>query len=80
MEPLKPETKRQILVDRPNANCADIEEYERLLAERFTEDPDLPKSSTEARAAGKRQNRLEQLYKKLFGSTTMDCEKKMTKG
>ena len=68
MEPLKPETKQKILQNRPQASPADIEEYERLLAERFTEDPDLPKSPTRIKAAGKRQERLEQLYKKLFGS------------
>ena len=44
MEPLKPETKRQILAGRPQVCPADIEEYERLLAERFTEVPDLQKS------------------------------------
>ena len=49
MEPLKPETKRQILQERPQASPADIEEYERLLAERFAEDPDLPKSPIAAR-------------------------------
>jgi hypothetical protein len=67
MEPLKPETKRRILQDRPQASPADIEEYERLLAERFTEDPDLPKSPTTARAAANRERRLEELYQKLFG-------------
>lgn len=43
MEPLKPVTKENILALRPEADPADIEEYERLLAERFTVDPDLPK-------------------------------------
>jgi hypothetical protein len=46
----------------------DIAEYERLLAERFTEDPDLPKSTAVAQAAARRQKRLEQLYEKLFGT------------
>lgn len=68
MEPLKPKTKNQILQDRPQASPKDIEEYERLLAERFTEDPDLEKSPTAAQATAKRQERLEQLHKKLFGS------------
>jgi hypothetical protein len=68
MEPLKPETKRQILAGRPQACPADLEEYERLLAERFTEDPDLQMSPTKAKAASKRESRLEELYKKLFGS------------
>ena len=67
MEPLKPETKKRILKERPQASSEDIEEYERLLAERFTEDPNLPKSPTHAQSAMKREKRLEQLYKKLFG-------------
>jgi hypothetical protein len=68
MEPLKPETRARILHERPQAGPEDIDEYERLLAERFTEDPDLPASPAVAEAAVKRQQRLEQLYKKLFGS------------
>jgi hypothetical protein len=68
MEPLKPETKARILRERPEANPEDIEEYERLLAERFTEDPDVPKSPAVAQEVAKRQKRLEQLYEKLFGT------------
>ena len=68
MEPLKPETKARILRERPQARPEDVEEYERLLAERFTEDPDLPKSPAVAQEAAKRQKRLQQLYEKLFGS------------
>jgi hypothetical protein len=68
MEPLKPETKRQILQERPQASPADIAEYERLVAERFTEDPDLPKAPTAARAVADRERRLGQLHKKLFGT------------
>ena len=39
MEPLKPEEKEAILKKNPLADPADIEEYERLLSERFTVDP-----------------------------------------
>ena len=67
MEPLKPETKAAILRGRPQACPADIEEYERLLAERFTADPDMPKAPADDRATCKREKRLEQLYAKLFG-------------
>ena len=59
--------KRRILENRPQASPADIEEYERLLAERFTQDPDLAQSPAGAQAVAKREKRLEQLYKKLFG-------------
>jgi hypothetical protein len=68
MEPLKPETKKLILQNRPQAYSADLEEYERLLAERFNEDPDLHRSPTAAKAAADREKRLEELYAKLFGS------------
>jgi hypothetical protein len=68
MEPMKPETKSRILEERPETRPEDIEEYERLLAERFTEDPDLPKSPAVAKAAARRETRLEQLYKELFGA------------
>ncbi|MBI1916343.1 MAG: hypothetical protein HYS12_16665 [Planctomycetes bacterium] len=67
MEPLKPETRREILQNRPQATPADIEEYERLLAERFARDPDLPRSPALAQAEAAREKRLEELHKKLFG-------------
>jgi hypothetical protein len=63
MEPLKPDEKQHILATRPEAEPADIEEYERLLAERFARDPSQPPHpSLQARDA-----RLRQLYIKLFG-------------
>ena len=67
MEPLKPGTVRQNLQDRPHACPAELEEYERFLAERFTLDPDLPKSPAAAQADDHREKRLQELYKKLFG-------------
>jgi hypothetical protein len=67
MEPLKPETKRQIPQNMPQASPADIEEYERLLAERFTVDPDLPQSPAVVAAVAQREQRLKQLHGKLFG-------------
>ena len=42
MQPLKPQQRAGIFVDRPAAAPTDIDEYERLLAEQFVEDPDLP--------------------------------------
>jgi hypothetical protein len=68
VEPLKPATKTRILRERPQASPEDIEEYERLLAERFAEDPDLPKSPAFAQAASKCEKRQEQLSQKLFGA------------
>lgn len=68
MEPLKPETKSKILAENPQAAPEDIQEYERLLAERFTVDPDLPmapESEAEPTPEG-REQRLQYLYRKLF--------------
>jgi hypothetical protein len=43
MEPMNPETKRSILENAAfDATESDVDEYERLLAERFTIDPNMP--------------------------------------
>lgn len=68
MEPLKPDTVKGILA-RPAAAPVlqeDIEEYERLLSERFTRDPDLPMSPRDADDVAQREDRIAQLYQKLF--------------
>lgn len=62
MEPLKPETRARILDENPQAAPEEIDEYERLLAERFATDPDLPPSPE----AERRESRLAELYRKLF--------------
>jgi hypothetical protein len=64
MEPLKPDTKRTILQDRPGVGKPDLEEYERLLAQRFSVDPDAPASADASQA---RETRLAELHAKLFG-------------
>jgi hypothetical protein len=66
MEPLKPQTKAQILEERPQVSPAEIEEYERLLTERFASDPDVVSRVAED-IANAREMRLRQLYEKLFG-------------
>lgn len=65
MEPLKPAEKERILSERPQAAPEDIEEYERLLAERFLRDPSLPEPA--AAPERRRDDRLRELYDKLFG-------------
>ena len=70
MEPLKPATVKDVMdraapADVPSVQD-DIAEYERLLAERFTRDPDLPMSPQDADDAAQREDRIAQLYKKLF--------------
>lgn len=75
MQPLKPNEKRAILENRPNAQPADIEEYERLLSERFTVDPDIsPAEAPEGAERGllsareMRERRIAELHLKLFGN------------
>ncbi len=67
MEPLKPESVREIL-KRPAVAPADVEEYERLLAERFTVDPNRPRvaAAPPGLARDPREVRLEELHRKLF--------------
>ena len=65
MEPLKPQIVRDLLA-RPQVDPKDIEEYERLLSERFATDPDLPKAPHLMAAIKTREDRLQELYKKLF--------------
>lgn len=72
MQPLKPEEKRVILENNPQAAPEDIVEYERLLSDRFTEDPDVgpvpaPAAQAKQAAAASREQRLKELYQKLFG-------------
>ena len=70
MEPLKPETVQEVFkLAEPAAAPgleADIEEYERLLSERFTRDPDLPISPQQAHDFDEAEDRIEQLHKKIF--------------
>jgi hypothetical protein len=72
MEPLKPRAKLE-LSSRPKASPQDVEEYERLLSERYTVDPnpDLRTQPTLEPNAVKPASeiRLETLYKKLYGNT-----------
>jgi len=74
MEPLKPEVTQDVL-DRARPAAApdtqdEIEEYERLLSERFTRDPDLPMSPEDVEAADQAEHRIEELHLKLFCSVT----------
>jgi hypothetical protein len=66
MEPLKSTTKQSILETNPQAAPEDIEEYERLLAERFTREPSIPMSPEAANRAAQHEQRLAELYEKLF--------------
>jgi hypothetical protein len=65
MEPLKPDTVRN-LINRPQVAPADVEEYERLLSERFTMDPSIQASPQQQAVIQAREARIQQLYHKLF--------------
>jgi hypothetical protein len=69
MEPLKPEVKKFLLEVAPQADPTDVEEYERLLADRFTVDPDRAKAPEAMSADEDREVRLAELHKKLFSKS-----------
>jgi hypothetical protein len=67
MQPLNPDDKKRILESSIQASPEDIEEYEKLLSERFTEDPDLPGAQVVLEGVvDPREARLAELYQKLF--------------
>ena len=68
MEPLKPEVRKRILDDHPQASPEDIDEYERLLSQRFTVDPDLAMSPAASSKREDAEKRLAELYDKLFST------------
>ena len=73
MEPLKPEHKQAALRAAPSPDAAELmEEYERLLSERFAEDPDAPAAPRGPGVTGfvDREERLKELHAMLFRSTS----------
>ncbi len=74
MEPISRRDRNSILNANPAATEADIDEYERLLVNRFMTDPDVPKPPTPTTSGVAPQGvgeaderRLEELRQKLFG-------------
>jgi hypothetical protein len=65
MEPLTPQDRERIL-ENPDAAPADLDEYELLLSERFTIDPDLSPEPFERSEAERIEARLAELHRKLF--------------
>jgi len=74
MEPLKPERKREIFEASPAATPQEIAEYEALLAERFTVDPDLPRGPEMLKLGQRKSERLKELQRKLFPETETETE------
>ena len=73
MEPLKPEQKRSVLANNPEAQPGDLEEYQRLLSLRFAEDPDqevpaAPPAGQVQSPSALREARIQELHRKLFKS------------
>jgi hypothetical protein len=66
MQPLTPEERAAILRRNPQAAPEDIEEYEYLLASRFTVDPSRPMPSDRPGPMRSPEDRLQELYNKLF--------------
>jgi hypothetical protein len=65
MEPMRPDMRRALL-ERPVVTTEDISEYQQLQAQRFRVDPDLPMSPRQEREKLRRDQRLGELYTKLF--------------
>ena len=67
VEPIKPEVVNQLLHDRPGLTREEIHEYQRLQAERFLINPLLPKSPDQQTQIDDRENRIKELYQKIYG-------------
>src|SRR5438874_1602530 len=74
MEPFEPATKDAILRNNPQATAADLDEYERLLAQRLAVDPDpARRPSRDARTRETaREARLAELHRILFPQAAQD--------
>ena len=66
MEPLRPAEREVILRNNPQANHALLDEYERLLVEEFSSDPDAPQPLEKREGAEHREQRIAELYCLLF--------------
>ena len=64
MEPVKPKDLNKAI--RTGATEAELAEYNRLIAERFTTNPYAPKTPDETRAEKEREQRIADLHHKLF--------------
>lgn len=71
MEPPNPNLQMKyeaaIAVPAPNVSAADIGQYERLLAQRFQADPDLPRDPAAQADEDERDRQIRDLSRKIFG-------------
>lgn len=67
MEPPKPADKLETMQRTGSTDASELEEYEKLLSQRFTKDPDAPSQGTPEsvpQGAQDDRSRLRELYKK----------------
>ena len=76
MEPLKPEAKDSLLQNNPQADPDEVEEYERLLSERFTVDPDMPKAPEGSAAEDERESRLREIFQKYYRQPQLNTRRR----
>lgn len=65
MEPMKLAVRQALLRPGAKLTTEEVDEYERLQAERFLMDPDLHPSPDQAVDLEKREKRLRELHKKV---------------
>ncbi len=68
MEPLKPKDVER--ARETGASDEDLAEYNRLIAERFSTNPYIATSPTQVKVANFREQRIGDLYQKLFSAVT----------
>ncbi len=62
---MKPAEKLEVLQRADEAaDAAEVEEYEKLLSQRFTKDPDAPTPESAPRPGQDDRSRLRELYRK----------------
>ena len=64
MEPQKPKEKLEMMQRGESADASEVEEYEKLLSQRFTTDPDAPVPESAQQGAQDDRSRLRELYRK----------------
>jgi hypothetical protein len=64
MEPMKPKEKLEIMQRGESTDASEVEEYEKLLSQRFTTDPDAPVPESAQQGVQDDRSRLRELYRK----------------
>ena len=67
MEPPKTQIRNHYFA-APNFSREEAMEYERLLAQRFQTDPDMPKDAAALAQEAERERRIKELHLKIYGT------------